>query len=103
MLRKSERVNVRTTGIRVIRIHYTICRRLNVISTSENELQRLSQIVNYYNGRILTDKTKAIALRGKQRKRTKIVLNRKTLEQISHLNYLSCSLSYEPGHENRVQ
>jgi hypothetical protein len=57
-----------------------------ILATSEDNLQRaihrLNVISKDYNMRISTDKTKVLALRGKDPIRIKIVINERILDQL---------------------
>ena len=48
-----------------------------------------------YNLEIATKKAKVFGFVGTDHLRTKIIINDKTLEQVSQFTYLSCSISYQ--------
>jgi hypothetical protein len=66
-----------------------------ILANSEDNLQRaihrLHVIRKYYN-RISIDKTKVLALRGKDPIKIKIVINERILEQVLNFNYLGCNM-----------
>ena len=74
-----------------------------IIQPTENDLQlsmhQLSQICGTYNFKISAMKTKVMAFLGKDPVRSKIVLNDKPIEQVSHFRYLGCDISYEPDRD----
>ena len=70
-----------------------------LIESTEDDLQRsiftLQQIGFEYSVKISLKKTKIMAFKGKSPVRSKIVLDNKTLEQVSHFRYLGCDISYD--------
>jgi hypothetical protein len=70
-----------------------------IIQPTEDDLQRsifkLQTICSEFNFKISTSKTKVMAFLGKEPLRTKIELNGKPIEQVSHFKYLGCDISYE--------
>jgi hypothetical protein len=69
-----------------------------ILQESEEELQRamyqLSKISAKYNMKVSTSKTKVMAFWGKYPRRSKIVVENKIVEQVSHFNYLGCDVTY---------
>lgn len=69
-----------------------------ILAEDEDELQRsmfkLENIARRYGMKISTQKTKTMAFRGKEAVRSKIVINRKIIEQVSSFNYLGVNMSY---------
>jgi polyphosphate kinase len=69
-----------------------------IISESEADFQRavnrLENAANGFNMRISTMKTKAMAFQGKNHIRCKIVIDNKTIEQVSSVKYLGFNVSY---------
>jgi len=55
----------------------------------------LYNISKEYNLEIATKKTKVFGFVGTDHLRTKIIINDETLEQVSQVTYLSCSMSYQ--------
>lgn len=80
-----------------------------VIANNEDCLQfsifKLSQILEKYNMRISTNKTKVMAFRGQEPVRSKIVLNNQTIEQIGSFNFLGCMISLyeEKDIQNKIE
>ena len=74
-----------------------------IIQSSEDDLQKsvflLKNIGKEYNMKISTRKTKVMAFAGKDPVRSKIVLDNRILEQVSHFTYLGCDVSYEKDKE----
>lgn len=72
---------------------------LTIIQNNEDDLQRsiyrLKILCEDYNLKISKDKTKIMAFEGKETVRSKIIIDNKTLEQVSHFNYLGCDTTYE--------
>ena len=70
-----------------------------IISDTENNLQKtvylLYSISKEHNLEIATKKTKVFGFVGADHLRTKIIINDKTLEQVSPFNYLGCNISYQ--------
>jgi hypothetical protein len=70
-----------------------------LIASSEDKLQwaiyNLQKTVSDFDVPISIEKTKIMALSGKDPARSKICVNNKTLEQVNTFNYLGCILSYE--------
>jgi len=70
-----------------------------IISDTENNLQKaiylLYNIYKEYNVEIATKKTKVFGFVGTDHLRTKIIINYKTLEQVSQFDYLGCSIFYQ--------
>ena len=70
-----------------------------IISDTEDNLQKavhlLYIISKEYNLEIATKKTKVFGFVGTDHLRTKITTNDETLEQVSQLTYLGCSISYQ--------
>jgi hypothetical protein len=69
---------------------------IKLIASSEDNLQRaihrLNVISKDYNMRISIDKTKVLALRGKDPIRIKIVINERNLDQVLNFNYLGYNM-----------
>lgn len=69
-----------------------------IVADSENSLQiasfKLQQIMEKYNLKISTNKTKIMAFCGNEPIRSKIVLNEKPIEQVNCFKFLGCSVSY---------
>jgi hypothetical protein len=67
-----------------------------IFKNSEDNLQRAIHRLNVlskdYNMRISTDKTKVLALRGKDPIRIKIVINERILDQVLNFNYLDYNM-----------
>jgi hypothetical protein len=67
-----------------------------ILANSEDNLQkafhRLTVISKDYNIRIYINKTKVLALRGKDPIRIKIVINVRILDQVLNFNYLGCNI-----------
>jgi len=70
-----------------------------IIYNTEDNLQKsvylLYNISKEYNLEIATKKTKVFGFVRTDHLRTKIIINDETLEQISQLTYLGCSISYQ--------
>jgi len=70
-----------------------------IISDTEDNLQQavylLHRIAKEYNLETATKKTKVFDFVGTDHLRTKIIINNKTLEQVSQFIYLGCSISYQ--------
>jgi hypothetical protein len=67
----------------------------------QSQLQNLKMIYNLplsyfieYNLEISSNKSKVMAFEGKHPRRSKIVIDNKIIEQVSHFNYLGCDVSY---------
>jgi hypothetical protein len=64
--------------------------------TLEHDVQRSvttsNRILQLYSMKISKEKTKSIGLQGKWWSGVKVVINDKTIEQISSLNYLGCKI-----------
>jgi hypothetical protein len=69
------------------------------MSNSEDNLQtaiyKLNKIITEYGLTISTDKSKAMAFKGRDPTRSKIVINNKIIEQVNTFNYLGNLVSYE--------
>jgi hypothetical protein len=67
-----------------------------IFSESEAGLQRAVNrlIANGFNMRISTIKTKTMAFQGKNHIRCKIVIDNKTIEQVSSVKYFGFNVSY---------
>jgi hypothetical protein len=69
-----------------------------IFSKSEDNLHRAVNIsentANGFNTRISTMKTKAMVFQGKHHIQCKIVIDNKTTEQVSSVNYFSFNTSY---------
>jgi hypothetical protein len=67
-----------------------------ILANSEGNLQRaihrLNVICKDYNMRISIDKTKVLALRGKDPVRIRIVINERILDQVLNFNYLGYNM-----------
>jgi hypothetical protein len=74
-----------------------------IIADTEDNLQRavclLNSISKQYNLEITTEKMKAFGFVGTDHLRTKIIINDKTVEQVSQFTYLGCSISYQPSYD----
>ena len=55
---------------------------------------KLEQATRKFNLKFSTSKTKSMGFQGKENMRTKIVINRKIIEQVRDFNYLGCNISY---------
>ena len=70
-----------------------------IVAENEDELQRsvfkLEKIAKEYGMKISTAKIKVIAFRGKEQKRSKIVVNEKIIEQVRKFKYLGVDISSE--------
>lgn len=70
-----------------------------IVAENEDELQRsvfkLEKIAKEYGMKISTAKTKVIAFRGKEQKRSKIVVNGRIIEQVGKFRYLGVDISSE--------
>ena len=68
-----------------------------IIASSENELQtavhKLNTIIEKYNMKISTNKTKVIAFRGKDNIRSKITVNDEIIEQVNNFKFLGCNIN----------
>jgi hypothetical protein len=53
--------------------------------------------------KISLTKTKTMAFHGKQSVRTKIVIDNYTLEQVTHLKYLGCDVSYQYDNDVNIK
>jgi hypothetical protein len=79
------------------------------MSDSEDNLRtaiyKLNKIITDYGLTISTDKSKAIAFKGRDAIRIKIIINNKITEQVSTFNYLGNLVSYEKEKEinNKLQ
>ena len=58
-------------------------------------MHKLNQIIAEYGLTIYAQKTKSMAFKGRDRVRTKIVINNKIIEQVNLFNYLGNIISYE--------
>lgn len=69
-----------------------------IIANNENNLQKavheLQKIVETYNLKISTSKTKVMAFKGINPVRSKIVINNTPIEQIHRFTFLGCDISY---------
>jgi hypothetical protein len=69
-----------------------------ILAKSENDLQFATQLLYNttlaYNLEISSNKSKVMAFEGKHPRRSKIVIDNKIIEQVSHFNYLGCDVSY---------
>jgi len=69
-----------------------------IVSDTEDNLQQaaylLHRISKEYNLEIVTKKTRVFGFVGTDHTRTKII-NDETLEQVSQITYLGCSISYQ--------
>jgi len=70
-----------------------------ITSDTEDNLQKavylLYNISKEYNLEIATKKAKVFGFFGTDHLRTKIIINDETLEKVSQLTYLGCSISYK--------
>jgi hypothetical protein len=70
-----------------------------IIADTKDNLQRavylLYSISKEYNLEIATSKTKVFGFTGTNNLRAKIIINDETLDQVSQLTYLGCSISYQ--------
>jgi hypothetical protein len=55
-------------------------------------LSQLSKTESTYNLTIYTGKTKILLLKGKELIKTKIMINKNIIEQVTSFNYLGCQL-----------
>jgi hypothetical protein len=60
----------------------------------QRTVNRLENIANSFNMRISTMKTKTVAFQGKNHTRCKIVIDNKTIGQVSSFKYLGFNVSY---------
>lgn len=71
---------------------------LAIIQETEDDLQRslhqLNNLCKTYNMKISYNKTKVMAFKGTYPVRTKIIIDNRPIEQVSHFNYLGCDVSY---------
>jgi len=65
----------------------------SLLFLTQKAVYLLYNISQVYNLEIATKKTKVFGFAGTDRLRTKIIINDKTLEQVSHFTYLGCSIS----------
>ena len=69
-----------------------------LIAKNEDELQRmlykLNIVAKTYNMEISPEKTKVMTFKGSHPVRSKIILENKTIEQVSKFNYLGCDISF---------
>jgi len=70
-----------------------------IISDTKDNSQKAVYLLYYiskeYNLEIATKKMKVFGFIGTDHLRTKIIINDETLEQVSQLTYLGCSISYQ--------
>jgi hypothetical protein len=63
-----------------------------IYAHSENDLQLATQLLcnvtSEYNLEISSSKSKVMAFEGKHPRRSKILIKKKIIEQVSHFNYL---------------
>lgn len=76
---------------------------LVIIQNSEAALQRsifkLNETCEQYNMKISLIKTKVMAFIGKEPIRTKIIINNRCIEQVSHFNYLGSDVGYDKDYD----
>jgi hypothetical protein len=67
------------------------------LAKSEDELQynvmKLNRVLQSYDVKISTDKTKAIAVEGRQIRRVKIIVNGNLIEQLNSFKCLGCNIA----------
>ena len=74
-----------------------------IMANTEDNLQKaaykLNQIITEYSLSISVQKTKSMAIKGRDPVRTKIVIDNKIIEQVNSFHYLVNMISYEKkGH-----
>jgi hypothetical protein len=74
-----------------------------IISHSENEFQKsthkLNKLINKYGMKMSTEKTRTMTFFGPEPIRSKIVIDKKIIQQVNVFNYLGCSC---PVKEKRI-
>jgi hypothetical protein len=67
-----------------------------IFEQSEHKLQMANQLLNKtrlnYNLEISINKSKVVAFKGKYTVRSKIMINKKIIEQVRNCNYLGCDV-----------
>ena len=68
-----------------------------MLAESENDLQenvtKLTSLLEAFNMKVSISKTKVMAMKGKYKRRGKIVIKDQIIEQVNNLKYLGCNLS----------
>jgi hypothetical protein len=78
-------------------------RRENLIDNPQRAIHKLNVISIDYNMRISIDKTKVLALRGKDPVRIKIIINERILDQVLNFNYLGYNMGFNRGIDINVK
>jgi hypothetical protein len=73
-----------------------------LLAKSEDELRynvmKLNQVLQSYDVKISTDKTKAMAMEGRQVRRVKIIISGKLIEQVNSFKYVGCNIAARDEH-----